>query len=200
MDLFTEGQKLTLFFQKDSNMVEMTCSIEKVLDDRLDLALPPYFMRYVEFLQVSKKLTAKAFSKFGTIDFNTVVISSPLEDCFTIEMDYNSIRLTSGDKLAVVKAIESIEVTNSNETLKLKTFELSTEYIKFYCDKKLTLNEEVECTLKLPKNYGIIPFKAVIFEIDPIYENEHTVVFTTMTETARQSLLYYMYMYSKDTD
>ena len=75
MDLFTEGQKLTLFFQKDTNMVEMTCTIDKVLDDRLALILPQYFMRYIEFLQVGKNLTAKAFSKIGTIDFNTVIIS-----------------------------------------------------------------------------------------------------------------------------
>ena len=191
---------MTLFFQKNFNMVEMTCSVEKVFDDRLHLVLPQYFMRYVEFLQVGKKLTAKAFSKFGTIDFNTVVIESPLEENFTIEMDYNSIRLTSGDDLAVINAIENIDVITKEETLKLKTFELSSEHVKFYSDKKLTVDEEVQCVLKLPKNYGIINFKAIIYEIDPIYENEHTAVFTTMTESARQTLLYYMYMYSKDAD
>lgn len=200
MDLFTEGQKLTLFFQKDFSMVEMTCAIEKVWDDRLDLVLPQYFMRYIEFLQVGKNITVKAFSKFGTVDFNSIVISSPLEESFSIELDYNSVRLTSGDELAVVKAIENIDVIRQNETLKLKTFEIGAECVKFYCDKKLPLNEQVECILKLPKDYGIINFKAIIFEVDSIYENEHTAVFTTMTETARQTLLYYMYMYSNDTD
>ena len=89
MNLFLEGQKITLYFQKASNMVEMTCSIDKVMDDRLDLILPQYFMRYVEFLNVGNKVTAKAFSKFGTIDFNTIIISSPLEDTFTINPSYN---------------------------------------------------------------------------------------------------------------
>ena len=65
MDLFSEGQKLTLFFKKDSNMVEMTCAIEQVFDDRLSLLLPQYFMRYIDFLQVGAQLTAKAFSKLG---------------------------------------------------------------------------------------------------------------------------------------
>ena len=78
MELFVVGQRLTLFFQKNSSMVEMTCSIETIDSDRLGLLLPQYFMRYIEFLQVGKELTAKVFSKVGTVDFNTIVISSPL--------------------------------------------------------------------------------------------------------------------------
>lgn len=200
MDLFTEGQKITLYFQKNTNMVEMICSVEKVLDDRLDLILPQYFMRYIEFLQVGCKITAKAFSKLGTIDFNSVVIYSALEDTFTIELDYNSVRLTPGKELPVVSAIERLEVKRENEIALCKTFELSTDYIKFYSEQKFDIEEEFEATLILPKDYGIIKFKAVITEVDPVYDNEYTALFTTMTEVDRQSVLYYMYVYSKDAD
>ena len=102
MDLLTEGQKLTLFFQKNKNMVEIACVIEKLRDDRLDLQLPQYFMRYIQYLQVGKKLTAKVFSPLGTVDFNTVVIHSPLEETFTIELDYNSMKLNPGDKMPIL--------------------------------------------------------------------------------------------------
>lgn len=200
MDLFTEGQKITLYFQKNTNMVEMICSVEKVQDDRLDLILPQYFMRYIEFLQVGCKITAKAFSKLGTIDFNSVVIYSALEDTFTIELDYNSVRLTPGKELPVVSAIEHLEVKRENEIALCKTFELSTDYIKFYSEQKFDIEEEFEATLILPKDYGIIKFKAVITEVDPVYDNEYTALFTTMTEVDRQSVLYYMYVYSKDAD
>lgn len=200
MDLFTEGQKLTLFFQKNSNMVEMTCVVEKIYDDRLDLSLPQYFMRYIEFLNVGKRFTAKAFSKFGTIDFNTIVISSPLEETFTIEMDYNSIKLTPGSHMPVINTVEPIQIKKDEEIYNFKTFELSTELVKFNSDVKWPINTELNCTLILPKDYGIINFKATITEIDPIYDSEHTAVYTTMTEKDRQTLLFYMYMYSKDTD
>lgn len=200
MDLFTEGQKLALFFQKDSNMVEMSCNIETILDDRLNLALPPYFMRYVEYLQVGNAMTAKAFSKFGTVDFNTIVISSPLEDCFTIELDYNSVKLTPGSELPVIDAVEKLEVKSANESFEVRTIELSTDFIKFNCDSKLSVNENIEGILYLPKNYGIIYFKAIISEIDPIYETEYTATYTTMTEQDRQLLLYYMYVYSQNTN
>ena len=199
MDLFTEGQKLTLFFQKNQNMVEMTCEIEAIYDDRLDLILPKYFMRYVDFLKVGKKLTAKAFSKLGTVDFNTIIITSPLEDTFTIELDYNSLKLTTGNEMPKISAIEVMEIYSA-EILRLKTFEIASDYIKFYSDKKFKLEEEFEGAIILPKDYGIIKFKAVITEVDSIYNNEYTALFTMMQEDSRQNLLYYMYVYSKDTD
>ncbi|MBQ7764699.1 hypothetical protein IJ384_04960 [bacterium] len=200
MELFTEGQKIALIFSKDSNLVEMTCDIEKIFDDRLDLVLPQYFMRYIEFLQVGQTLTAKAFSKLGTIDFNTIIISSPLEDCFSIELDYNSLNLTPGEELPMINAIEKIEIQKKDINLKTKTFELSTEYMKFYSDEVFELDEVFDCVLYLPKDYGIIKFKAFITERDSIYDNEYTASYQTMTEVDRQTLLYYMYMYSKDTD
>lgn len=200
MDLLTEGQKLALYFQKDSNLVEMFCDIEKVYDDRVDLVLPQYFMRYIEFLQVGSKLTAKAFSKLGTVDFNTVVISSPLEDEFSIETDYNSMRLTPGSELPLINAMEILEIFQESETARFKTFEISTEYFKFYSDKKFKVDENIDCAIILPKDYGIIKFKAVISEIDPIYDNEYTATYLTISEEARQLLLYYMYMYSTNSN
>lgn len=200
MDLFVEGQKITLFFQKASNMVEMTCSVEKVFDDRLELLLPQYFMRYVEFLQVGKRVTAKAFTKLGTIDFNTIIISSPLEDCFMIELDYNSIKLTPGEEIPCVKAIEVLEVLSNESVSKYKTFEISTEYIRFSSDPKIEIGTELDCALNLPKDYGTINFRATVSEVDDIYDNEYTAVYQTMTEAARQTLLYYMYMYTKNSD
>lgn len=198
MDLFTEGQKLTLFFQKNSNMVELTCEIEKIYDDRLDLILPKYFMRYIEFLDVGARHTAKAFSKIGTIDFNTVIISSPFEDQFTIELDYNSLKLTYSEEFPSILASEIIELSYDDEVIKLKTFEISMQLVKFYSDKKFSINEIFDGKLILPKDYGIISFKARISEIDPIYSNEYTALFETMAEKDRQTLLYYMYVYNKD--
>jgi hypothetical protein len=157
-------------------------------------------MRYIEYLQVGEQLTAKAFSKLGTIDFNTMILSSPMEETFTIELDYNSIRLASGDKIPAVNAMETVLITSQNKETAFKTFEISTEYIKFYSNIKFNLNEMLDCRLILPKKYGIINFRAMISEIDSIYDNEYTAVYSTMTEIDRQNILYYMYMYSTNSD
>lgn len=200
MDLIIEEQKISIFFQKNASMVEMACKVEKVYDDRLDIALPQYFMRYIECLQVGSELTAKVFTKFGTIDFRTIVISSPLEETFTIELDYNSINLKSGEDIPSVETIEPLEITTKSGVEKVKTIELSTEYIKFDSDKLFEVNETFDGALILPKDYGTINFKGTIYEIDPVYENEYTAHYITMSEEARQNLLYYMYMYSTNSD
>jgi hypothetical protein len=181
-------------------MVEMVSTIDNVYDDRLDLILPQYFMRYIEYLQEGQTLTAKVFSKIGTVDFNTIVLSSPLEETFTIELDYNAVRLASGGDIPVVNAMEKLQITRNSETLELKTFEISSEYIKFYSSIKFEINEFIDCNLILPKDYGIIKFRAMITDIDQIYDNEYTAQYSTMTEEARQNILYYMYLYSTNSD
>lgn len=200
MDLFTEEQKITLIFQKQNSMVEMICVIDKIFDDRLELRLPQYFMRYINYLQVGNKITAKAFSKLGTIDFNTIVMSSPLEDSFVIELDYNSLKLTPGNELPKIQAIEHLELYSGERQIDAKTFEISSDYIKFTTNENFKLDDTLNAKIKLSKNYGIISFIGVITEIDEVYDNEFTLHFSTITELDKQTLLYYMYMYTKDID
>mgnify|MGYP004522445615 CR=1 FL=1 len=200
MDLFKSGQKINLYFPKDENLVSISCTISNVKNDRLYVELPQYFMRYIEYLEDGKKLTAKVFSKMGTIDFNTIVISSPLEDNFIIELDYNAIKFTPSEEIPSVNAIENLIIKSEETPILVKTFEISTEYIKFDSDKKFEIENSFDCTLNLPKDYGTINFKATIVEIDPIYDNEYKAVYSNMKEEDRQTLLYYMYMYSNSAD
>lgn len=200
MDLLKSGQKLSIFFPKSNKMVEICCVISKVFNDRMIIDLPQYFMRYIEFLEVGKRLTVKVFSKLGTIDFNTVVIASPLEDDFLVELDYNAMKLTPGEEIPVIQAIEELYIKNDFYSTTVKTFEISTEYLKFYSDRKCTVNETFDCELILPKDYGTIKFKATVTNVDPVYDNEITVSYFCMSETDRQSLLYYMYLYSNNSN
>ncbi|MCQ2739453.1 MAG: flagellar brake domain-containing protein [bacterium] len=201
MDLFSNNQRVALNFIKDTKLVEMFCTIEEVSDDRLILNLPQYFMRYINFLQTGCNLTAKAFSKNGTVDFNTIVISSPLEDVFSIELDYNSVKFTANNELPLVNATENIEVKINDGTLNLKTIEISAEFLKIDSgSNSFNLNDTLEFKLHLPSDYGTINFRGIITEKDSVYDNEYTVRYSTITENHRQNLLYYMYMYDKDSD
>ena len=200
MDLLQPGQKLSLNFQKNKKLVEIFCTIHDILDDRLVIDLPPYFMRYIEFLEVGCELTVKVFSKLGTIDFNTIVISSPLEDDFAVELDVDAMKLKTGDEIPVVNAIETLKITKNDTTYIVKTFELSTEYFKFYSDTDFEVNESFDCELILPKDYGTISFRATITEVDDIYDNEYKATYYYMSEYDRQALLYYMYVYTSETN
>ena len=200
MDLIKVGQKLNINFPKDDKIVEITATISGIYDDRIVIDLPPYFMRYIEYLEVGEPLTIKIFSKIGTVDFNTIVISSPLEEEFSVELDYNAMKLTPTEDIPMVEAVETMNVTFEERTFRVNTFEIATRYIKFYSDYSFEVGNELECDLNLPDKCGIIKFKGQISYVDPVYDNEFTVSYTMMTEEDRQTLLYYMYLYSNDVD
>ncbi len=201
MELLQEGQKLSINIQKDEKLIEIISEIKDIQDDRLIIELPPYFMRYIEYLDVGNRLTMKVFSKLGTIDFNAIVINSPLEDEeFAVELDYNALKLTPGEELPVVSAIETLVISRNEVAITAKTIEISTEYLKFYSDKTFSEEESFDCKLYLPKDYGTISFKATVTEVDAVYDNEYTVAYSSMSEYDRQSLLYYMYIYANDTE
>ncbi len=200
MELLKQGQKLSILFQKEDAIVEIACTISQMLEDRIVIELPPYFMRYIEFLDVGCKLTIKVFSKIGTVDFNTIVISSPLEDEFSVELDYNAMKLTPGEEIPVIEAMETLNIIKDEREFKVSTFEISTTYLKFTCDYDLKEEDSFECELILPKDYGIIRFKGTVTYVDPVYDNEFTISYMSMIEEDRQALLYYMYLYSNNSD
>lgn len=200
MELLKSGQKLSIFFQKEENIVEIACTIAQILEDRVVVDLPSYFMRYIEYLEVGCRLTVKAFSKIGTIDFNTIVISSPLEDEFSVELDYNALKLTPADEAPIIDTILTLNAKKEDSLFKASAFEISTSYLKFTSDYTVNEGDVIDCEIVLPKNYGIITFKGVITNVDPVYDNEFTVSYITMSERNRQDLLYYMYLYSNNSD
>ena len=200
MDLIKVGQKLNINFPKDDKIVEITATISGIYDDRIVIDLPPYFMRYIEYLEVGEPLTIKVFSKIGTVDFNTIIISSPLEDEFSVELDYNAMKLTPTEDIPMIEDVEAMNITFEERTFRVNTFEIATRYIKFYSDYSCEVGNELGCDLNLPDKCGIIKFKGQISYVDPVYDNEFTVSYTMMTEEYRQTLLYYMYLYSNDVD
>ena len=200
MELIKVGQKLNISFPKEDKIVEITATISGIYDDRLVIELPQYFMRYIEYLEVGEPLTIKVFSKIGTVDFNTIVISSPLEDEFSVELDYNAMKLTPTEEIPMVEAVEVMNVIFGEQVFRVNTFEIATKYVKFYSDCSFEVGDKIECGLILPEKCGIIKFKGQISSLDPVYDNEFTVSYTMMTEEDRQTLLYYMYLYSNDVD
>lgn len=200
MDLINVGQKLSINIVNGDKVIEIIGSIINVLDDRLQIELPPYFMRYVQFLEVGSVITVKIFSKLGTIDFNSVIITSPLDEGeFTIELDYNAVRFTSGEELPVINAVEKLNIKIGDNCYVAKTFEISTEYLRFYCDKQFKLNDSFNCDLVLPNDYDTISFRATVTWVDPDYSNEYTISYSNMNEYSRQMLLYYMYVYTNNS-
>ena len=200
MELIHSGQKVSINIYKGDNLVEIIGEVNDVFDDRMTVELPKYFMRYIEYLEVGKPLTIKIFSKLGTIDFNTVVITSPLEENFTIELDYNAVKLTPDSEIQSIDAIETLKLKRNDNIITVKTSDISIDKIVCISSTELEVEQQFDCELILPGDYGTIIFKATVTKRDIVYDNEYTLSCYGMNEENRQSLLYYMYMYSLQYD
>ena len=200
MELIHSGQKISINILKDDKLIEIIGKIDEVFDDRMTVDLPNYFMRYIEYLEVAMPLSVKIFSRLGTIDFNTVVITSPLEEHFTIELDYNAIKLTPDSEIKSVDAIETLKIKNNDNLLTVKTTDISIEKIVFISKTPIEIEQKFDCELILPNDYGTILFKGTVIKRDVVYDNEYTMSCYGMDEVNRQSLLYYMYMYTLKYD
>ena len=196
MELIHSEQKISINIIKDDKLVEILGTINEVFDDRITIELPKYFMRYIEYLEVGKPLSAKIFSKLGTIDFNTVVITSPLEENFTIELDYNAVKLTPDSEVPSVDAMETLILKDKDDIITVKTTDISPEKIICLSQTPLEVEQKFDCELILPNDYGTIVFMATVTKRDIVYDNEYTLSCYGMSEDNRQSLLYYMYMYT----
>lgn len=200
MELIHSGQKISINIIKNDKLVEIIGKINEVFDDRMSVDLPNYFMRYIEYLEVAKPLSVKIFSRLGTIDFNTVVITSPLEERFSIELDYNAIKLTPDSEMDSISAIETLILKNESSTYNVRTTEIAINKMVITSSLPIEVEEKFDCELILPEDYGTILFKATVIKRDIVYDNEYTLSCYGMNEENRQSLLYYMYMYTQKYD
>ena len=145
MELIHSGQKISINIIKNDKLVEIIGKINEVFDDRMSVDLPNYFMRYIEYLEVAKPLSVKIFSRLGTIDFNTVVITSPLEERFSIELDYNAIKLTPDSEMDSISAIETLILKNESSTYNVRTTEIAINKMVITSSLPIEVEEKFDC-------------------------------------------------------
>jgi len=93
MGLVQVLQKAKIIFDSDGHKVELDCTVDEVLFDRIRLVFTKSFMRYLNALEPGNELLIKVFAPQGVIQFHSMVISSPLEKFFEIEYDEDAINL-----------------------------------------------------------------------------------------------------------
>jgi len=93
MGLVQINQKAKIIFDSEGHSVELDCTVDEVLFDRIRLVFTKSFMRYLNALEPGNELLIKVFAPQGVIQFHSMVISSPLEKFFEIEYDEDAINL-----------------------------------------------------------------------------------------------------------
>ena len=93
MGLIQVNQKAKIIFEADGHSIELDCTVDEVLFDRLRVVFTKSFMRYLDYLEVGNEILVKVFALQGIIQFHSMVIASPMEKYFEIEYDEDAINL-----------------------------------------------------------------------------------------------------------
>ena len=165
MGLFQENQKAKIIFEADNKIVEMDCYIEKIYYDRLKLGLPKAADRYTPYLKTGNSITINVFSHAGVLVQDSVILTSPLENAFTIEYDADEIRIenrrrtkrysTNSDLIIFRPLLGNIET---------QMLDISTRGLRYYSDVPLEAGSEYACKAILKPTSQKILFKGKILD------------------------------------
>jgi len=165
MGLVQVNQKTKIIFDANDRVIEMDCYVEKVYYDRIALALPKSFIRYSEFLRVSNEIKVSIFSYAGIISLNSIIITSPMENEFTVEYDPDNIEIKNARKSP--RYSSSCEITIFRPligNIETRLIDISTRGVRFYSDFPIEAGTEYDCRVTLPGRYGKILFKGKILD------------------------------------
>lgn len=93
MGLIQVNQKAKIIFEAEGHSIELDCTVDEVLFDRVRLVFAKSFMRYLDYLEVGNEVIVKVFALQGIIQFHSMIISSPMEKYFEVEYDEDAINL-----------------------------------------------------------------------------------------------------------
>jgi len=165
MNELEAGQKIRLKFNISSLRSEsITCVVKWFEEDRVALVFPDDFLQLKKSLPEGKELEAVVYTDSGIYAFDSIVINSPLEHDFVIEIPDEKKRIQRRD---YIRAPFNLRFVLSKDTLKdeieieTKTINIGGGGVRFLVKDELKTNDIWNFTLYMPdgtvaKGKGII--------------------------------------------
>src|SRR5574344_618315 len=192
MDLFQVNQKTQIIFEAIDKVIEMDCYIEKIYYDRIALALPKAFSRYSDYLKVSKEIKIMVFSHAGIVSFDSIIITSPMENEFTVEYDPDSVKIQNARKSPRYPV--SCELTIFRPlvgNIDTRLIDISARGVRFYSDFPLDAGTEFDCRVTLSEKAGKILFKGKVLDNKGLPTGVYRMIIDKIAYKDKQILLDY---------
>ena len=141
MKEFSPGQKLTLRFKTYSfQTVTMSCTIKWAEDDRIALVLPEKYKHMKKNLYSGKELEAIVYTESGVYVFDSIIIASPLEHDFLIEIPPEKKRMQRRDYVRAYFGL-NLTLNKGSQKVETKTINIGGGGIRFKVKEELKTND-----------------------------------------------------------
>lgn len=155
MKEFEAGQKLTLRFKTYSfQTITISCTVKWSEKDRIALVYPEKYLNVAKNLHVGKDLEVVVYTNSGIYVFDSIVMHSPLEHDFVIEIPDEKKRMQRRDYVRAHFGFEFL-LSKGNLKIKTKTINIGGGGIRFKVNEELRTNDIWDFTLYLADNTEI---------------------------------------------
>ena len=173
----------------DNKIVEMDCYIEKIFYDRLSLGLPKAADRYTPYLKTGNPITINVFSHAGVLIQDSIILTSPLEQSFTIEYDADSIRTENRRRTKRYSAnCDLIIFRPLLGNIETQLIDISTRGLRYYSDVPVEAGSEYDCKVHLKPTSAKILFKGKILDNKGLPAGVYRMIITKIAYKDKQTL------------
>jgi len=186
---FSNGQEVKIKFDTHSlSDIELNCTVKWYENDRISLIIPEEGASYMKDLPEGKELEVVIYTDSGVFAFESIVINSPLEQNFVIEMPDEKKKVQRREYIRAPINLKLLLNRNDiqHET---RTINIGGGGIRFIAQEKLDIDDLWKFILYLPDGKTIRGIGKVLYTLMKSNSMASVISFTDINETERNRLI-----------
>jgi len=209
------NQQISILLNTPDGEKIISSYIREVYSDRLVLNQPQNWEENLQFLEEGEEIKTKIFTRSGVLLYTSVILNSPVDDCFTIEYNENVAnilqrrvytrvpmetivdceydRLVSAKSVPVLNNGDMVEFTTSlscefeTNTVEAETIDIGGGGLKI--KSNVELPDQKTITFKINLFDDIIIAKGVVIEKNNLPEHQYGIKFTEISEEDKDKII-----------
>lgn len=189
MNEFEAGQKIRLKFNTSSLRSEsIMCVVKGVENDRIALVFPDEYYHLLKKLPEGKELEAVVYTDSGIYSFDSIVINSPLEHDFVIEIPDEKKRIQRRDYIRAPFNLKFV-LTKFGMEIETKTINIGGGGVRFIVKDELKTNDIWNFNLYLPDEIVAKGKGVVLYSLLQGKQIVSVIKFVDISETDRNRII-----------
>ncbi|HSA06654.1 MAG TPA: PilZ domain-containing protein [Candidatus Gastranaerophilales bacterium] len=184
-----KGQKIKINFNTPlRNDVSITCEIKECKNDRISLVFPKEQQDFIKDLPEGKEIEVVIYTNSGIFAFESIIINSPLEQDFVIELPDEKKKIQRRDYIRTPINLKLV-LNREDMNYETRTINVGGGGIRFVSKEKPNINDLWKFMLVLPEGKTISGLGKVLYTLLQGSVNASVITFTDITETERNRLI-----------
>ena len=183
------GQIVKLNFNIPSkNDINITCTVKGFENDRINLIFPKERNEFLKDLPEGKEIEAIVYTNSGIFVFDSIIINSPLEHDFVIELPEEKQKIQRREYIRTPINLK-LALSRDDIQYETKTINVGGGGIRFISQEKLNVNSLWRLSLLLPDGKALKGLGKILYTFLQGRNIVSVIVFTDISETERNRLI-----------